>query len=142
MPFRFYRGAVGMKETTNGLTAKEKKKHRKNPESIGVISYWCGRRDLNSHGLPHTPLKRTRLPFRHSRGEANYSFGLAVSQPKLHGDDNWDARERDREGANTAPLKIKPRSIEAHFARCFILMDDLDNKEEAQKSIRGPFPVL
>ena len=31
---------------------------------------WCGRRDLNSHGFPHTLLRRTRIPFRHFREES------------------------------------------------------------------------
>ena len=26
---------------------------------------WCRRRDLNPHGLRHTPLKRACLPFHH-----------------------------------------------------------------------------
>ena len=30
-----------------------------------VQKSWCTRRDLNSHGISHTPLKRARLPFRH-----------------------------------------------------------------------------
>ena len=24
--------------------------------------FWCGRRDLNPYGSPHTPLKRARMP--------------------------------------------------------------------------------
>jgi|SoiMethySBSTD1v2_1073268.scaffolds.fasta_scaffold1529465_1 hypothetical protein len=28
-------------------------------------SIWCRRRDLNPHGLRHTPLKRACLPFHH-----------------------------------------------------------------------------
>jgi hypothetical protein len=27
--------------------------------------HWCRRRDLNPHGLRHTPLKRACLPFHH-----------------------------------------------------------------------------
>ena len=29
------------------------------------ILCWCRRRDLNPHGLRHTPLKRACLPFHH-----------------------------------------------------------------------------
>ena len=32
--------------------------------SIRALS-WCRRRDLNPHGLRHTPLKRACLPFHH-----------------------------------------------------------------------------
>jgi hypothetical protein len=33
-------------------------------EKKGTVagSLWCRRRDLNPHGLPHTPLKRACLP--------------------------------------------------------------------------------
>ena len=27
-----------------------------------INTFWCGRRDSNSHGKPHTPLKRACLP--------------------------------------------------------------------------------
>lgn len=33
------------------------------PTRAGLI--WCRRRDLNPHGLRHTPLKRACLPFHH-----------------------------------------------------------------------------
>ena len=29
------------------------------------MKLWCRRRDLNPHGLRHTPLKRACLPFHH-----------------------------------------------------------------------------
>ena len=29
------------------------------------VENWCRRRDLNPHGLRHTPLKRACLPFHH-----------------------------------------------------------------------------
>ncbi len=38
------------------------KYRKKTPESLRVFSFWCGHRDLNSDGVNHTPLKRTRLP--------------------------------------------------------------------------------
>ena len=34
-------------------------------ESVSVRNIWCRRRDLNPHGLRHTPLKRACLPFHH-----------------------------------------------------------------------------
>ncbi len=34
-------------------------------DSGGSYCYWCRRRDLNPHGLRHTPLKRACLPFHH-----------------------------------------------------------------------------
>jgi hypothetical protein len=42
-----------------------------NPRTAGRLqrkesrSTWCRRRDLNPHGLRHTPLKRACLPFHH-----------------------------------------------------------------------------
>src|ERR1700675_5055115 len=37
------------------------------PTTVGKRGYliWCRRRDLNPHGLRHTPLKRACLPFHH-----------------------------------------------------------------------------
>ena len=32
---------------------------------ISQYEFWCRRRDLNPHGLRHTPLKRACLPFHH-----------------------------------------------------------------------------
>ncbi len=37
---------------------------RKTPRIKRALS-WCRRRDLNPHGLRHTPLKRACLPFHH-----------------------------------------------------------------------------
>jgi hypothetical protein len=31
----------------------------------GLLNLWWGRRDSNSHGLPHMHLKHARIPFRH-----------------------------------------------------------------------------
>ena len=38
--------------------------HTKEPPIRASLS-WCRRRDLNPHGLRHTPLKRACLPFHH-----------------------------------------------------------------------------
>src|SRR5215831_87736 len=42
---------------------------------IGVASRsWCPGRDLNSHGFPHTPLKRTCLPIPPPGHEADLDY--------------------------------------------------------------------
>ena len=35
---------------------------KENPPVLPGVRFWCGHRDLNSDGVNHTPLKRTRLP--------------------------------------------------------------------------------
>ena len=42
-------------------------------ESLLII--WCGGRELNPQGLPHTLLRRARMPFRHPR-----KINLSISQ--------------------------------------------------------------
>ena len=45
------------------LTSRDKKiTPNRAKAQMEVIGYWCGRRDLNSYGVTHTPLKRARLP--------------------------------------------------------------------------------
>jgi putative transposase len=49
--------------------------------------HWCGRRDLNPHGLPHTPLKRARLPDSRERGlfrrpHSPLPNGQGIGQPR------------------------------------------------------------
>jgi hypothetical protein len=58
---------------TFSFTNSQRKRHEHakkpiwiNPNRLG-FTLWCGREDSNFHGLPHTPLKRARLPFRHDR---------------------------------------------------------------------------
>ena len=41
------------------------------------VENWCRRRDLNPHGLRHTPLKRACLPFHH------FGLGNAETSPRL-----------------------------------------------------------
>ena len=40
---------------------------------MSLPSLWCRRRDLNPYRFLHTPLKRARLPFRHSDINSFYS---------------------------------------------------------------------
>ena len=42
-------------------TKRKRKEQEKHPSISGAFC-WCGHRDLNSDGVNHTPLKRTRLP--------------------------------------------------------------------------------
>ena len=35
---------------------------KRKPPVLPGVRFWCGHRDLNSDGVNHTPLKRTRLP--------------------------------------------------------------------------------
>src|SRR5262245_44593882 len=52
-----------------------------------VVSRWCRRGDSNPHGLPHTPLKRARLPVPPlrpadwSRTGAKYTLTSAPAKP-------------------------------------------------------------
>ena len=40
----------------------------KNPPKGGLVFLWCGREDLNLHGIiSHSDLNAARLPFRHDR---------------------------------------------------------------------------
>ncbi len=42
-------------------------------------SQWCAGRDLNPHGLLHTPLKRMCLPFHHPRKSKNKIYFYTTS---------------------------------------------------------------
>ena len=64
-----------------------------------VRGSWCRRRDLNPHGLRHTPLKRACLPFHH--------FGYRQELEKLP-----QLRSRIAQ-----PLNVLSRTPRA-FARC------------------------
>ena len=48
------------------------------PISLGT--FWCEGRDLNSHDVTHTHLKRARLPFRHLREQIYYTSILFLCQ--------------------------------------------------------------
>ena len=59
----FYRArffsCFAKKETSSSTITR----HNKKVIGIKPITFlWCGRRDLNSYGVNHTPLKRARLP--------------------------------------------------------------------------------
>ena len=58
-------------------TTKRKRKEQEKHPSISGAFCWCGHRDLNSDGVNHTPLKRTRLPvppWPHSENSASEHF--------------------------------------------------------------------
>ena len=60
-----------------GATTKRKRKEQEKHPSISGAFCWCGHRDLNSDGVNHTPLKRTRLPvppWPHSENSILLSF--------------------------------------------------------------------
>lgn len=48
--------------SSGGASRPAARYRKKTPELLRVFSFWCGHRDLNSDGVNHTPLKRTRLP--------------------------------------------------------------------------------
>jgi hypothetical protein len=62
---------VGMSGWQNSEKKNENTRAENANESvIGFHNKKCTRGDSNSHGLPHTHLKRARLPFRHECREA------------------------------------------------------------------------
>ncbi len=44
-------------------------------KKVSLIFIWCPRGDSNPHGVTHSPLKRARLPFRHSGTGLNIRLG-------------------------------------------------------------------
>ena len=71
-------GSPGCRVTTPGNT-------RAAPCGAALWTPWCPGRDLNSHGFPHTPLKRTCLPIpppgHGQSGEADYSVTWSSHPP-------------------------------------------------------------
>ena len=62
---------------SGGASRPAARYRKKTPELLRVFSFWCGHRDLNSDGVNHTPLKRTRLPvppWPHSENSILLSF--------------------------------------------------------------------
>ena len=63
--------------SSGGASRPAARYRKKTPELLRVFSFWCGHRDLNSDGVNHTPLKRTRLPvppWPHSENSILLSF--------------------------------------------------------------------
>lgn len=60
-------GVKKSNDQNNPLEPKNSPSDRQNLKSYLKSSVWCAGQDLNLHGLLHTLLRRTRIPFRHPR---------------------------------------------------------------------------
>src|SRR5271154_3001921 len=59
------RACAGQSATRERTTKSGSQAARRNGNPERMVEEKCTRGDSNSHGLPHTHLKRARLPFRH-----------------------------------------------------------------------------
>ena len=49
---------------------------------VPLVSFWCGRRDSNPHGLLQRCLRPQRLPFRHARSQTDQTLGQTTNGPQ------------------------------------------------------------